>query len=75
MKGYDLIYKRLSVGHDSGDGIVPLGSQRYPTVTDPEGQFVVPDADSHVGVTSSTGQTGPKIADAIHRWVGTTFVQ
>lgn len=74
MKGYDLIYKRLSVGHDSGDGIVPLGSQQYPSRYG-AGQYVVPDADSHLGVTASTGQTGPRIADAIHQQVGVPFAQ
>lgn len=74
MKGYDLIYKRLSVGHDSGDGIVPLGSQRYPNL-DTGGQFYVPDSDSHLGVTSSTRQTGPAIATAINNRVGVPFAQ
>lgn len=74
MKGYDLIYKRLSVGHDSGDGVVPVGSQRYPNL-DGGGQFFVGDADSHVGVTASIRQTGPQIANAIHARVGAVFAQ
>lgn len=74
MKGYDLLYKRLSVGHDSGDGIVPVGSQQYPNVGS-SGQFIVGDADSHLGVTSSTSQTGPAIARAINLRVGTPFAQ
>lgn len=74
MKGYDLLYKRLSVGHDSGDGIVPVGSQRYPNL-DSGGQFYVGDSDSHLGVTSSTAQTGPQIALAINKRVGVPFAQ
>lgn len=64
LSGLDAVYRRLSVGNDHGDGIVPVGSQRYPNV-DNGGQFYVIDSDSHVGVTQSTRQTGPGIANAL----------
>lgn len=64
LKSFDLIYKRLSVGSARGDALVPEWSQRYPNVPDDD-QFVVQDADSHLGVTNSTQLTGPGIRAAL----------
>lgn len=64
LKGFDLLYKRITVGNDHGDGVVAVHSQRYPNL-DAGGQFLVLDSDSHVGVTRSTKQTGPAIASAL----------
>jgi len=74
LKGYDLIYKRLSVGNDHGDGVVPVHSQRYPNL-DGGGQFTVLDSDSHLGETRSTRQTGISIANAINQRLGIPFGQ
>jgi pimeloyl-ACP methyl ester carboxylesterase len=74
LKGYDLLYKRLSVGSDHGDAVVPVHSQRYPNL-DTGGQFYVFDSDSHVGVTQSTRQTGPSIATALNQRLFIPFGQ
>ncbi len=74
LRGLDAGYRRLSVGNDHGDGIVPVTSQRYPNV-DNGGQFYVFDSDSHVGVTQSTGQTGRGIANAMHERISVPFAQ
>jgi hypothetical protein len=74
MKSYDLIYKRLSVGSDHGDAVVPIHSQKYPNL-DTGGQYYVLDSDSHVGVTQSTKQTGPTIATALNQRLFIPFGQ
>jgi len=74
LKGADLVYKRMSVGNDHGDGVVPNHSQRYPNL-DESGQFYVYDSDSHLGVTQSTRQTGPQIAQAINQRLHVSIAQ
>jgi pimeloyl-ACP methyl ester carboxylesterase len=74
LKGWDLIYKRLSVGNDHGDGVVAVHSQRYPNL-DTGGQFMVLDSDSHLGSTRSILQTGPQIANGINQRIGISFAQ
>lgn len=74
MSALDAIYKRLSVGNDHGDAIVPVHSQLYPGLGS-SGQFYVFDSDSHVGVTQSTQQTGPGIANAINVRIGVPIAQ
>ena len=69
LKGFDLVFKRLTVGNDHGDGIVPVHSQRYPNL-DSGGQFLVVDSDSHLGETRSIKQTGPAIGNALNQRLG-----
>lgn len=72
LKVLDLVYKRISVGGDHGDGIVASSSQRYPG--SPR-VYPVSDADSHVGVTHSQDRTGPQIAAAIHFTYAVPYAQ
>lgn len=65
LKGYDLVFKRLTVGNDSGDGIVPLNSQFYPNVPSNQ-QFTILDGDSHVGVLRGVDKSGPRTAQAMN---------
>jgi hypothetical protein len=73
LKSWDLIYKRLSVGNDHGDGVVAVHSQRYPNL-DEGGQFLVLDSFSHLGETRSNTQTGPAIAAALNGRFGAPTV-
>src|SRR6266540_786572 len=66
LKGVDLVYKALSVPHESGDGAVPGSSQIYPNAP-VDNQFGVRDADSHLGVLKSGSITYPQIVNAIRR--------
>ena len=64
LKGTDLVWKAMSVPHQSGDGIVPGSSQIYPNAP-VNNQFGVRDADSHLGVNKRGSTTAPRIVDAI----------
>lgn len=72
LKVLDMIYKRVSVGRDHGDGIVASNSQTYPNSPY---RYVVPDADSHLGVTHAQDRTGRRIADAIHSTYNVPFIR
>ncbi|MGI8401122.1 MAG: esterase/lipase family protein [Gemmatimonadaceae bacterium] len=65
VKGYDLVFKRLTVGGDHGDGIVPLASQKYPNLSAGR-QFTIGDGDSHVGVLRGTDRSGSQIVNALN---------
>lgn len=62
LKASDGVYKRLTVGGDSGDGIVPLNSQYYPNANR---QYQIPDGDSHVGVLRGVDKSGPQVLAAL----------
>lgn len=72
LKVPDLVYRRLSVGTRRGDGVVPEESQNYPDGSQP---FIVPDGDSHLGVTHSRFRTGFQIGLAMNRRMGVPFAQ
>lgn len=65
LKGYDVVFKRLTVGGDSGDGIVPMNSQFYPNLP-PEYQFTIRDGDSHVGVLKGTDKSAGVAATVLN---------
>jgi len=65
LKGMDLVYKAVSVPHESGDGAVPGSSQIYPNAPF-DRQYAVRDADSHLGVLKSGSITYPQIVNAIN---------
>jgi hypothetical protein len=65
LVAFDAIYKRLSVGHEHGDGVVPESSQTYPS--SPGLQFLADDSDSHLGETHSTEHTGLALVQAMNR--------
>jgi hypothetical protein len=67
----DLIYKKVTVGNDQGDGVVPLHSQRYPG--DP-GPFQVDDGDAHTSATHAQFKTGQQISNAINNRMGVPVV-
>lgn len=67
LKGSDLVYKRLTVGEDSGDGIVPLNSQYYPNA---DRQYPIGDGDSHVGVLRGVDKSGPQVRLALKEVFG-----
>jgi hypothetical protein len=71
LRGYDLVYKRLTVPGESGDALVPGSSQMYPNAPS-YAQFAVHDADSHVGVLQATSSTEPQVQRAINQIFGVT---
>jgi hypothetical protein len=71
MAAIDYAYKRLSVGSDHGDGIVPEHSQIYPGSTV---QILNDDSNSHIGETRSRKSMNA-IATAISRAARVPIVQ
>lgn len=69
LRGYDLVYKRLTVPGESGDALVPGSSQIYPNAAS-YAQFAVHDADSHLGVLAGNSSTEPQIDNAISQIFG-----
>jgi hypothetical protein len=67
LKGADAVYKRLTVGSDSGDGIVPMNSQYYPNANR---QYLIGDGDSHAGVLRGVDRSGPKVLAALSEVFG-----
>ena len=69
LRGYDLVYKRLTVPGESGDAFVPGSSQLYPNAPG-YAQYAVHDADSHVGVLAGNSSTEPTIEQALTKTFG-----